>query len=42
VITHVEEDVEKEEHASIAGEIADTTTLEINLKVPQKIANRST
>jgi hypothetical protein len=35
--------VEKEELSSIAGGIANcTTTLEINLEVPQKIGNIST
>jgi hypothetical protein len=36
------EDVEKEEHSSIGGGIANwTTTLEINLVLPQKIGNSS-
>jgi hypothetical protein len=40
VIAHVGKDVEKEEHSSIlvALQIC-TTTLEINLEVPQKIRN---
>jgi hypothetical protein len=43
VTTHVGEDVEKEENSSIAGGISNcTTTLEINLEVPQKIGNSST
>jgi hypothetical protein len=43
VTTHVGEDVEKEEHSSIAGGIANWyTALEINLEFPQKIENRST
>jgi len=34
------EDVEKEEHSSIVGGIADCTTiLEISLEVPQKIGH---
>ena len=33
--------MEKEEHSSIAGGIANWYTLEINLEVPQKIENRS-
>jgi hypothetical protein len=42
VTAHVAEDVEEEEHSSIAGGIANwTTTLEISLVVPQKIGNRS-
>jgi hypothetical protein len=38
VTVHAAEDVDKEEHSSIAG----TTTLEISLTVPRKIGNRST
>jgi hypothetical protein len=30
-------DVEKEEHSSIVGEFAGTTTLDISLVVPQKL-----
>jgi len=42
VTADVGEDVEKEEHSSIAGGIANcTTTLEISLEVPQKTGNRS-
>jgi hypothetical protein len=38
VIADAGEDVEKEEHSSIAGRIAScTTTLEINLVVPRKL-----
>jgi hypothetical protein len=41
--THVREEVEKEEHSSmLLGLQTGTTTLEINLEVPQKIGNRST
>ena len=40
--THVGKDVQKEEHSFITDVIqAGTTTLEINLEVPQKIGNRS-
>jgi hypothetical protein len=43
VTTHVGEDLEKEEHSSIAGGIATWyTTLEIDLEFPQKFGNRST
>jgi hypothetical protein len=42
VTTNVGEDVEKEEHYSIAGLKIATTTLEKNLEVAQKIGNRST
>jgi hypothetical protein len=45
VTAHVGKGVEKEEHSSIAGGIANRynhSTLEINLEVPQKIGNRST
>jgi hypothetical protein len=43
VIIQVGEDVEKEEHSSIVVLLkSGTTTLEINLEVPQKIRNRST
>jgi hypothetical protein len=43
VKTHVGEDVEKEEHSSIAGGMqTDATTMGINLEVPQKIGNRFT
>ena len=39
---HVGEDLEKEEHSPfLVGLQTDTTTLEINLEVPQKIGNRS-
>jgi hypothetical protein len=42
-IAHVGEDVEKEEHSSIAGGMQiGTTTLEINLEGPQKVEIRST
>jgi hypothetical protein len=42
VTAHVGKDVEKEEHSSITVELqTGTTTLEINLKFPQKIENRS-
>jgi hypothetical protein len=41
--THVGEDVEKKEHSSTAGGIANyTTTLEFNLEFSQKFGNRST
>jgi hypothetical protein len=43
VTAHVVENVEKQEHSSIAGGITTyTTTLEINLEIPQKIGNRAT
>jgi hypothetical protein len=43
VAAHVGENVEKEEHSSIAGEVTNcTTTVEINLKVNQHIGNIST
>jgi hypothetical protein len=44
VTTHVGEEMEKEEHSSIAGGIAKwyNGTLEINLEAPQIIGNRST
>jgi hypothetical protein len=40
VTTHVEEDVEEEEHSSIVGGMqTGTTTLKINLEFPQIIRN---
>ena len=40
--TNVGEDVEEEEHSSIAGGLQmGKITLEINLEVPQKIINTS-
>jgi hypothetical protein len=43
VTAYADKDMEKEEHSSIAGGIAaGTTTLEISLKVPQKIAHTTT
>jgi hypothetical protein len=43
VTTHVSKNVEKEEHFSISdGLQTGTTTLGINLEVPQKIGNSST
>jgi hypothetical protein len=43
VTGHVGKDVEKEEHFSIPGGVATgTTTLVINLEVPQKIGNSFT
>jgi hypothetical protein len=44
VTTHVGEDVEKEEHSSIAGGIANWNNQSGNqsIEVPQKIGNRST
>jgi hypothetical protein len=43
VTAHFGEDIEKEEHSSIAGRIANwKTTLTFNLEVPQKTGNRST
>ena len=39
----VDEDVEKEEHSSIAGGIANWyNALEINMEIPQKTRTRST
>jgi hypothetical protein len=43
VTTHVGEDVEKnEQNPLLVGLQTGTTTLEINLEVPQKIGSRST
>jgi hypothetical protein len=43
VTTHVGEDLEKGELSFIAGGLkTSTTTLEINLDLPQKVGNRST